>query len=546
MAAAGGGGSSAAAASGPVFVSIDGSKYMQSMRCTVDMTSGGIMAALKSDIFADALDGLDLWRCEVLFMGTTEPAPGTPAVRNLSGAATPASVQPDLAQAFVYLDTTNARAHGAAGAAVLRLAADEEAARALATCVTPSSLSTRRDVDKQADFINFDSRDRGGLASWAQARVLCGRLPGTWSPLPLTIIEPEFGCFYDAASSGGGAGLTDGMYVAAAHLMDAMAAQYRDGGHRNVALLAHTQKLMPAGLSIAKMEIGAGATDGSVRVSGFLAANLELKHSGDPDLQNLAHMLQLNVKERGRMPSALGDVEPRAPCFLLDVYGGAVMIVRGAVVCSPCVISEPLATVSLVGRRHSAAHCSLARALEALRSGIRALELRYRRVCADEEPPVELRVPAAPRNVGGMRVVPVRIPRWGEEGATPYVVRLGEQLADGRLAFVATFVRSDGLTWDGGCGCAAVVKFARGRYGADAHAAAAAAGFAPRLLGVEPDLPGGWVAVLMEQLRQADGWQHARALPRAMMPCQQRGLRHTRRRLLTMAMCTATCAAATC
>jgi hypothetical protein len=68
---------------------------------------------------------------------------------------------------------------------------------------------------------------------------------------------------------------------------------------------------------------------------------------------------------------------PLAPAFLVDVHRGTLRVVRGAVLMSPCLVTEELAVVSLVGRPGSAAHDALVRVLAALRAGVAELGRMY-------------------------------------------------------------------------------------------------------------------------------------------------------------------------
>ena len=368
----------------------------------------------------------------------------------------------------------------------------------------PSELSN---MARQSSLRVFSSpADSLQLAPWVPDgyRVLNGRPATARLPVPLCLLVPGFGEFVDAVKRP----LDDAcaaLFESTAELMAAMASDYKLETDRNAALLLGLNRIFP--YTIAKLELAGGATtDGTILAGGAMVFNLELKHSGDPEMQNDCYLLRHTLrKSDGRMHAHVAKASPLAPAFLVDVHRGSLMVVRGAALVSPCLVSEELAVVSLVGAPGSDAHVALTQVLAALRAGVSVLARNAASVdhsSASFCPPTLYTHPACalPRLV---------VPLLSGAGAGGESITVtctgpadgldGTAAGAGHLVYDATVSppRDDGR-W--------LLKLARGAYGSAAHAAAAYAGHAPKLLGVA-SLPGGWTAVVMEALAAADRWR---------------------------------------
>ena len=211
--------------------------------------------------------------------------------------------------------------------------------------------STYSSAGAQASLRRFSSGDNPALAPWAVGgyRVLNGRPAQALLPVPLSLLVPMFGEFLDAAQRA--VGQADaGVYLTAARLMTAMACDYARETDRNTELLLHLSNVFGEPYALSKTEVGGCTTDGTVVVNGAMVLNLELTHSGDPEMQNDCYLLRHTLRKGdGHMLAHVAAASPLAPAFLVDVHRGTLMVVRGAALVSPCVASAELAVASLVG-----------------------------------------------------------------------------------------------------------------------------------------------------------------------------------------------------
>lgn len=355
---------------------------------------------------------------------------------------------------------------------------------------------------KRAEFIKPYGDGATGIPEWSTARIM-GDFPREHqAPIHTALIEPAFGRFLDVYHNADNAQVDHAAYECASDIMDAAA-----GTMRTLYWDEWDWKavLIPA-LSSYIDEGGSGTTDGTVEEKGLPVLNIELKLPGDDGiaaLQNDAYFQRIVGDRQGRMPRAFKDNKVFPACFLLDILSQHVMVVRGAVIAPPSVISSTLATVNMLAPRHSKEHLALARVLQGLRDGVARLKSRYAEwtlgPLAILPPPPHIGC-LLPRNFSVKSVLAAGDCGAGDDDSRRFVVDIGFPLAADHLAFEATV-----LAGPSSAGKVAVLKFARDRYGHAAHAAAADAGYAPRLLGFER-LPGGWYAVLMERLDKAHGW----------------------------------------
>jgi len=202
---------------------------------------------------------------------------------------------------------------------------------------------------------------------------------------------------------------------------------------------------------------------------------------------------------------------PLAPAFLVDVHRGTLMVVRGAVLMSPCLVTEELAVVSLVGRPGSAAHDALMRVLMALRAAVAELGRMYAGLHGhDSDASAWCTPPLLAHPAAALPAFILPLPLGALAGGELVSVKatgIAPWLGEGshHLVFTATF---KGVTpsLPPPPPHSVLLKLVRGRYGGSAHAAAAALGYAPALLGTA-QVPGGWTAVVMEALSAHDGWE---------------------------------------
>ena len=133
------------------------------------------------------------------------------------------------------------------------------------------------------------------------------RPAGAAPPLPVGLLEPEFGRFTDALAAGGLAA-PDRYYATASRVMAGMARPYDDERQRNADLI----DILAGGMthSLVKREVHGrpGRTTGGSVCAGSVSAmalNLEMKHRGEPEWQNDAYFLQHTVRMvDGHVPAA--------------------------------------------------------------------------------------------------------------------------------------------------------------------------------------------------------------------------------------------------
>ena len=296
--------------------------------------------------------------------------------------------------------------------------------------------------------------------------------------------------------------------------MDAMASDFADEAARNAQLLEHLGPLIAGHYAMAKVQIDGVTTDGTITVNNCVVLNLELKHSGDPEVQNDATLLRQTLRQPASglvtMRARVAAAAPLAPALLVDVHRGTLMVVRGAVLMSPCLVTEELAVVSLVGRPGSAAHDALTRVLAALRAAVAELGRMYAGLPGHDgdaaawcTPPL-LAHPAAALPTFSVPLPPGTLAGGECVSVTAVAPWLGE--GSHHLVFAATLVGTMPSSPPPLPTRTVLLKLVRGRYGGSAHAAAAARGHAPALLGTA-QVPGGWTAVVMDALSAHDGWE---------------------------------------
>lgn len=345
-----------------------------------------------------------------------------------------------------------------------------------------------------------------GCPSWAEARILNDEPSQiASSPLPTALIEPIFGKFIDAIADGNSP--EHKFYDLATSLMD-IAALDRVKLHRKEeklndelleALNARlTHSIYKRKLFCGEPAIVFGETDGSCVVHHALICNLELKLVEDAEFQNDHYFISLCFDEKGRVLADFVARGIRPTSFLIDIYQGCLMVIRGAVLAVPSVLSTTLATVNLRGTLHGPGHVTLAKVLQALDAGMQGLASRYEEF---SHSPVWALPPIA-RHVGQLFPNPFSIKAEREGENLQYEVEVGEPLRYSHFAFRATVKSGPPFRGESAVGKTFVIKFSRGRYGYDAHVAASAAGCAPAILAFER-LPGGWFAILMEELKSS-------------------------------------------
>lgn len=403
-------------------------------------------------------------------------------------------------------------------------AADEPVVKGgdlLASIPTPSDLSAK--TSKQQKFID-------GVGP--EPRIKSGRPADSehCSPIPLALVHEAFAVFSSTLASHGD--LESRHYRAAAALMAAMSGSFSNENLRTDAFMRVLGDALGASIQRTQYGRSINTTDGTWLCSGACVLTTEMKELGDPARQNEAYLIEVSgfrADDKGNLTHLrrLLHAEPRLPAFLLDVYGGVVLAVRGAYFAPPSLCTATLATASMIADElHGPSHAHLARTLQALCAASAMLRARYERTGYGLDRAI-MPVVGSPAEL--VRPIPYR-------GG---LIRCERQLMDGRLAFVAKFSASAGgeaseasasamslsealgatsapaAAASAAPGAAAavwpwpdefVVKFARGRYGLEQHLVAAECGCAPRVLGCVP-LEGGWKCIAMEHL-PVEEWAH--------------------------------------
>ena len=336
----------------------------------------------------------------------------------------------------------------------------------------------------------WSDEDSGGSCDAAYA---CFRPPvGPPRALPAALVHPAFGRFLDAAAAPLSS-LKDGYAVdnsAALALLDQMPRFFKQEAQRQDALLPILSSLLNAVVApfCPSPSMSKSRTDGGILFSlggglEVLLMILELKNDigsggGDPWFQSArAGELFWDAPERATL-RACGA----CPTLLLEVVGPMLRVSALAMLPDGGVMMEPLtpflSCLPVVGQP---------RALDALIAALRALRLAVEELQASY---AVLQPTARVRTGAAGTLVPYPL----VDVAAFTDVR--HWCAD-KLLFEATHVPS---------GRAVCVKFAPRAYGADVHAAWAAAGLAPALL-EHRVLSGGIHMVVMELLRPDQGWR---------------------------------------
>jgi hypothetical protein len=306
----------------------------------------------------------------------------------------------------------------------------------------------------------------------------------------------------------------------------------------------------------------ASKTDGSLAVTikgtmgaedtKLFVASLETKMtSGHPSRQNDVYVMSLGPyylhKERAPPKSAKVVTrkkfkmvlrcnkeillrDPKLPVFLLDIHGGSLLDVRGAVFLPPHFVTHYLASVSLLGPVSDTGRMQYtARIIRALRKSFTYLQRRYDDLAEKAKHCHEFL--DAPTSSFADGIMPIQFFAKNAKNSSSsgsktdvrnVVVKCREQLTQSSSqAFLAEaavspvfhcgkgiplYFNSDRKAWQ----TTFVVEFSRVRYGWQAHRNAADAGHAPKLLGVTR-LCSDWVAVAMEHL--GEGWMPLTDLP---------------------------------
>jgi hypothetical protein len=345
------------------------------------------------------------------------------------------------------------------------------------------------------------------------------------SPIPLALVHEVFASFSSSLAACSD-DLDPRIYREAAELMAAMSGFYSQENVRTEAFLRILGRVLRRQVERTQNGPSIRATDGTLRVNNACVLTVEMKEANDPARQNEAYLIEVSglVSDKGGnllCPKHVLHAEPRLPAFLLDVYGGVILVVRGGYFAPPSLCTAILTTASMVADElHGPAHLHLARTLQVLASACNKLVRSYEAIVpvSDVESIPVVEPPAL------IRPIPVRC------GG---VIRCERQLMNGRLAFIARLdnnasssasassssssssgatlgssgaPEADVVTWPSKF----VVKFARGSaYGFEAHKHVASLGFAPRILdsGSMMDGVNGWKWIAMEYLPEEE-WKH--------------------------------------
>jgi hypothetical protein len=351
-----------------------------------------------------------------------------------------------------------------------------------------------------------------------------GELPPT-PPLPLALVDPLFGFVSDIADGELPSDLTADEFrivdQGCSALVTAACGLYDNERARNQAILGALRAL--AGRDLVNSEADSAQHPSISDGTGFVLTagghrvflvNLELKeHQAGQraELQNICYYLQhyapRNDLKNGGLPACLAKDLPLAPALLVNMYSGTMISIQAVALTRFAVLSEVLATSTLLVAPGSPQRTRLVHLLLGLRLGLSALSKRYADV------PGDLSTPKVAPAVGvPLGTLIQKLQLVHADGKPSLHVTCGEPMMEGRLVFAASGVREESATTTAAPAVPErdkadlVVKFTR-RYGTLAHMAAAEAGVAPHLHGVIR-LAGGWIAVVMSNLKAKDGWRH--------------------------------------
>ena len=260
----------------------------------------------------------------------------------------------------------------------------------------------------------------------------------------------------------------------------AMSLAYPDGESRAEALWDLLRSEF--GISLTRIKLGSGETDGSVM--GYngngLVLQLGVKNEigcggGSVHIENAAFSALFAAQEHNK----LARDKSVCPTLLMEVAGPN-MSLSGSVfaACSLCDQLTPM--VSLLWMPRSPLMLQAARCFGALRKALRTLSQFYLNINNAPSRRMEYPYPNTFRT------------RDGGQASFDYTLALTPRCFTAKCTSPPTE------------GAALVVKFSR-TYSAEAHAFAADAGFAPRLLDVQR-LPAGWLMVVMELVQGAAAW----------------------------------------
>ena len=324
---------------------------------------------------------------------------------------------------------------------------------------------------------------------------MCSR-PGD-TPIPLPIIHPIFGQFQDALSTPP----SRRAYTAAASIMEAASSHCLSSETELTTALNEALgtlfNLSVMGLDIVRPGHTTVKTDGSIYLSQhrLVVLNIEVNVQGGlPALQNLDYSILMGpMREEDGVVYRLkhvAEAQPSAPFFLLDVYGAAMIEVRGGAFAANCLLVDSLAAASVLGSLADAPLHKLASVMHALDVCVRSLHATYTAIPSGRSE----RVSVPPRPLASFV-------RRVELDGVEY--ECYEQVGQYRV-FLARAVGQGGAVPPP----PVIIKFVRGMYGEAAHRQVAAAGYAPPLHGVVP-LEGGWNAVVMGYLDKVE-WSYPR------------------------------------
>lgn len=367
-------------------------------------------------------------------------------------------------------------------------------------------------------FVNTrEAKLPAGVPVWSRARVLAGMPADTHPPLPLTLITPEFGVISDLADAEPpqdvAAEELAAVHKACSNFLDAVCSLHERERERNEAARQPLRQLLNHLLVERESDSAAHATvtdgSGSVMTAGgadMFLVNLELNENRPhqhAELQNICYYLQhyfpRDAKRKGRagLPGGLPGDLALAPALLLNMYGGSVLTVHGVAITRTAVLSECLATASLLAPPGSRQRQRLVHMMLGVRRGLGALRARYESAATT----TELCAPVL--GDPPQTLLPSTLTLDSGEVCR---IAYGPGLMKNRLVYSAAPVALP-AAGSAPAPAAAIppwcVKFCR-TYGAAAHAAAAAEGVAPRLRGCA-HLPGGWIAVIMDNVLAAAG-----------------------------------------
>ena len=352
--------------------------------------------------------------------------------------------------------------------------------------------------------------------AWMPTRVMAGNT----APVPLTLVHPAFCAFVDALAEVPPPRTVD----VANGLVDTVDGYFNVKGdwtertiNRDFIFLLQQLPFITA------LEGDVIASDGTVYTCFHLpallvAANLHHDPSASNDVAYYTRVMGAKdavrvVDGRLHMREELLAALPSVPCFQLNIHHGSVLEVRGVALAAPGLVSEALAAAPLRGIRGGTGVDALARVLHACVAGVTALPTANDGIGHQPRPTF---TPMPPPSLEAL-IYPLEF----EDGRRFKCIR-SLNPGTARLAFEAVELPAGGaavaaaaVAIAAGSGAAGaprfVIKLARGRYGADIHRRAAAAGYAPKIYNIK-QLRSDVCAVVMDLLdTEGGGWERYNA-----------------------------------